>query len=116
MRNSLGASYCGASRSSLRSAAWGSRTLRTFISVSGPKSGAPAARVPLAPKSTRKAYFPEARGYVDTPVYDRYALQPGAAFQGPAIIEERESTTIVDAGAALTVNEQGFLFIDLEAH
>src|SRR6267142_4492626 len=45
------------------------------ISVSGP---GPDARVTdsakPAPKGTRKAYFPEAKGYVDTPVYDRYAL------------------------------------------
>ena len=82
------------------------------ISVSGPKSGAPAARVPLAPKSTRKAYFPEARGYVDTPVYDRYALQPGAAFQGPAIIEERESTTVAGPGAMLRVDDRLTLIME----
>src|SRR6266700_516082 len=82
------------------------------ISVSGPKSGAPAARVALAPKSTREAYFPEARGYVDTPVYDRYALQPGAAFQGPAIIEERESTTVAGPGAMLRVDNRLTLIME----
>ena len=82
------------------------------ISVSGPKSGAPPARVSLAPKSTRKAYFPEARGYVDTPVYDRYALQPGAAFQGPAIIEERESTTVAGPGAMLRVDDRLTLIME----
>jgi N-methylhydantoinase A len=82
------------------------------ISVSGPKSGARAARVALAPKSTRKAYFPEARGYVDTPVYDRYALQPGAAFQGPAIIEERESTTVAGPGARLRVDDRLTLIME----
>ena len=82
------------------------------ISVSGPKSGAPSARVALAPKSTRKAYFPEARGYVDTPVYDRYALQPGAAFQGPAIIEERESTTVAGPGAMLRVDDRLTLIME----
>jgi N-methylhydantoinase A len=34
----------------------------------------------LPVKRTRPAYFPEARGYVETPVYDRYALAPGMAF------------------------------------
>ena len=82
------------------------------ISVSGPKSGARAARVALAPKSTRKAYFPEARGYVDTPVYDRYALQPGAAFQGPAIIEERESTTVAGPGARLRIDDRLTLIVE----
>jgi N-methylhydantoinase A len=56
------------------------------------------------PKRARKAYFPEAGGYVETPVYDRYGLQPGAAFAGPAIIEERESTTIIAPGARVRVD------------
>jgi N-methylhydantoinase A len=55
-------------------------------------------------KKARKAYFPEAGGYVETPVYDRYGLQPGAAFAGPAIIEERESTTIIGPGARVRVD------------
>jgi N-methylhydantoinase A/oxoprolinase/acetone carboxylase beta subunit len=41
---------------------------------------------------------------VQTPVYDRYALAPGARLTGPAIVEERESTTVVGPGAMLTVD------------
>jgi N-methylhydantoinase A len=48
-----------------------------------------------ARKGSRFAYFPEARRYVETAVYDRYALKPGMTFTGPAIIEERESTLII---------------------
>jgi len=48
-----------------------------------------------ARKGSRPAYFPECEGYVDTAIYDRYALQPGMEFAGPAIIEERESTLII---------------------
>src|SRR5918993_501303 len=47
-------------------------------------------------KGSRAAYF-SARGYGETPVYDRYALEPGMTFAGPAIIEERESTLIIGA-------------------
>jgi N-methylhydantoinase A len=50
-----------------------------------------------ARKGTRLAYFPECGGYVETPVYDRYALEAGVSFTGPAIIEERESTLIIGA-------------------
>jgi N-methylhydantoinase A len=46
-------------------------------------------------KGSRLAYFPEHGGYVETPVYDRYAFKPGMKFHGPAIVEERESTLIV---------------------
>ncbi|HKZ07382.1 MAG TPA: hydantoinase/oxoprolinase family protein [Methylomirabilota bacterium] len=56
------------------------------------------------PKATRQAYFPDAGGYVETPVYDRYALEPGMAFAGPAIVEERESTTIIGPGARVRVD------------
>jgi N-methylhydantoinase A len=59
---------------------------------------------PAQPKRARQAYFPEAGGYVETPVYDRYALGPGAAFAGPAIVEERESTTIIGPGARVRVD------------
>ncbi|MFQ5812936.1 MAG: hydantoinase/oxoprolinase family protein [Anaerolineae bacterium] len=48
-------------------------------------------------KGSRLAYFPEYGRYVETPVYDRYSLASGAAFRGPAIVEERESTLIVGA-------------------
>jgi N-methylhydantoinase A len=46
-------------------------------------------------KTARPAYFPEAGGYVETPVYDRYRLGAGVSFDGPAIVEERESTTVI---------------------
>ena len=48
-----------------------------------------------ARKGTRRAYFSEPGGFVETAVYDRYAFQPGVEFTGPAIVEERESTLIV---------------------
>jgi len=85
------------------------------ITVSGAKPGAPAsgAAKPI-PKATRKAYFPEARGYVDTPVYDRYALTPGSRFTGPAIIEERESTTVVAPGARVSVDARLTLILEGE--
>jgi N-methylhydantoinase A len=45
-------------------------------------------------KKTRKAYFPQAGGFVDTPVYDRANLKNGDMIAGPAIVEEPDSTTI----------------------
>ncbi len=65
-----------------------------------------------APKSRRPAYFPEARGYVETPVYDRYGLEPGARFDGPAIVEERESTTVVGPGGRVRVDGHQTLIIE----
>jgi N-methylhydantoinase A len=80
--------------------------VRISSSASGgaSKRSEAALQVPQ-PKRARKAYFPEAGGYVDTPVYDRYALTPGMAFAGPAIIEERESTTVIGTDARIRVDE-----------
>ena len=48
-----------------------------------------------ARKGERGIYLPEKDGFAAVPVYDRYGLDPGAAFEGPAVVEERESTVIV---------------------
>jgi N-methylhydantoinase A len=57
-------------------------------------------------KGSRTAYFPECGGFVDTAVYDRYALKPGVEFNGPAIVEERESTLIVGGRGRARVDER----------
>jgi N-methylhydantoinase A len=63
-------------------------------------------------KGSRSAYF-SARGYSDTPVYDRYALKPGMTFAGPAIVEERESTLIIGARGRARVDERLHIVVDL---
>ena len=67
-----------------------------------------------AVKGSRQAYFPSANGYLDCPVYDRYRLQAGAEFTGPAIIEEAEATTIVRPGESVSVDKWLNLVIALE--
>jgi 5-oxoprolinase (ATP-hydrolysing)/N-methylhydantoinase A len=69
------------------------------IAVSG-SVGADASGEPL--KGHRRAWFDGA--FHDTPVLDRYRLRPGATIPGPAIIEEREATTIIAPGDMLTVD------------
>jgi N-methylhydantoinase A len=59
-----------------------------------------AATSPTARKGTRPAYFGE---FVETDVYDRYALEEGAAIDGPAIVEEQESTLVVPPAASVMV-------------
>ena len=56
-------------------------------------------------KGTRVIYDAEAGGMVEANVYDRYALTPGTKISGPAVIEEREATTIVPGDAELLVDE-----------
>lgn len=72
--------------------------------------------VPLenAIKGRRKAYSGIAKDFIPYTVYDRYKLFPGARFLGPAIVEERESTVIIGEDASVSVDEFGFLWIDLK--
>jgi len=64
-------------------------------------------------KGKRKAYSPIAKDFIPYTVYDRYRLFPNAKVLGPAIIEERESTLIVGEDARVSVDDYGFLWVDL---
>jgi N-methylhydantoinase A len=64
-------------------------------------------------KGYRPAHFAELGGYIDTPVFDRYHLAVGMALEGPAIIEERESTTIIGPGGQATVTADRNLVISI---
>ena len=81
-------------------------------------AGAPAFLVAgpdgrVARKGSRRAYFPEAGQFVDCATYDRYALAPGDTVEGPALIEERESTCVLGVGAAARVDERYNLVVDI---
>jgi len=70
--------------------------------------------VSAARKGTRRAYMPENGGMTDVPVYDRYRLGPGATFRGPAIIEERESTTVIGPRTPISVDAEGNLVVEVQ--
>jgi N-methylhydantoinase A len=61
----------------------------------------------------RRVYLPDARGYGDVPVYDRYALGAGATLDGPAVIEERESTVVVSAAARIRVDGASNVIVEV---
>ena len=65
-------------------------------------------------KGKRKAYSPMAKDFIPYTVYDRYQLFPKATFRGPAIIEEKESTVVVGEDAWVSVDDFGFLWIDIK--
>ncbi|ARP84649.1 methylhydantoinase [Bordetella genomosp. 8] len=69
-----------------------------LLSLSGAAGGATGAKV----KGSRPAWF--GAGYVDTRVYDRYAAAPGDVIPGPAIIEEREATTVIGPDDTATID------------
>ncbi len=63
-------------------------------------------------KGSRPVYRPDADNHVEYSVYDRRQMLSGNRVEGPAIIEEPSSTTIIHAGDALTVGEYGELIIE----
>jgi N-methylhydantoinase A len=61
----------------------------------------------------RPAWFPETGGMTECKVIDRYAMSPGEVFAGPALVEERESTTVVLPGDTAAISAHGNLIIDI---
>jgi N-methylhydantoinase A len=47
----------------------------------------------------------------ETKVYDRTALPVGTNLEGPVIVEEFGSTTVVFPGQTLTVDEHGIMIL-----
>ena len=62
-------------------------------------------------KGSRSALFDTAVGPIETPVFDRYRLDPGFETEGPAIVEEAESTTVVCPGWSVALHVSGTLVI-----
>jgi len=65
-------------------------------------------------KGRREVYFFET-GFAPCDVYNRYALVEGDIIAGPAIIEERESTTVMPPGTQAAVDSSLNLIIELNA-
>lgn len=65
-----------------------------------------------AERGARPVIF-ESQGAVTARVFDRARLLAGNAIQGPAIIEEVASTTVVEPGDSVTVNRFGHLIMKI---
>jgi len=63
-------------------------------------------------KGKRPVYF-GGDGWIETTVYDRDLLAPGMRFAGPAIVEERESTCVIQPGNHARVDEYQSLIVDI---
>jgi N-methylhydantoinase A len=61
------------------------------------------------PKSSRAVYF--GTEFLDTPVFDRASLPPAGRVNGPAVVEEFGSTTVVFPGQYVEVDPHGILVI-----
>lgn len=66
-----------------------------------------------ARKDARSAYFAELSRYTECAVHDRYALRAGDEVEGPALVEERESTCVIGPGDRVHVDDRLNLIADL---
>ena len=65
-------------------------------------------------RGQRAIYLPERGDFVEAPVYNRYALPPESRFEGPAVIEERESTVVIGQRGHGVVDAYGNLSVTLQ--
>jgi N-methylhydantoinase A len=63
----------------------------------------------VTPHRRRPVVFHRGQPALDVPVYRREALGVGARFEGPAIVEERETTAVIRPGWSVEVAEDGSL-------
>jgi N-methylhydantoinase A/oxoprolinase/acetone carboxylase beta subunit len=89
--------------------------LRVILSeqVVPPPIPKPSATVPGRAEKSRNLWSAEAGAFVAVPVFRRSALMAGQTITGPAIIEERESTTVIGGRDCLVVDDIGCLVISL---
>ena len=66
-----------------------------------------------AKKGVRQAFSLHQRKYIPFDVYERSLIGPGSKINGPAIIEERESTIVIGEDGKAVVDEYGFVWIDI---
>ena len=62
-------------------------------------------------KARTTVYFPQEKGAVDCPVYDRSHLRAGNEIAGPCIVEQYDATTVVNPGWRGRLDEWGSLVL-----
>ncbi len=62
-------------------------------------------------RDTTEVYFPQSRGKVSCPIFVRDQLKAGNLIDGPAIIEQYDSTTVVNPGWHGRIDEWGCLVL-----
>jgi N-methylhydantoinase A/oxoprolinase/acetone carboxylase beta subunit len=70
---------------------------------------APAAGAAL--KGSRPIRTAASDGFVEAQVYERSRIAPGTRFEGPAIVEQADTTTVVDCGWQAEIDRRGNLIL-----
>jgi len=84
---------------------------RRPVSLAAIARGEPRASLDGAVSERRNVWFEE--GWIDTPVYRRDWLPANAAFAGPAVIEQLDSTALIEPGCKVERDRLGNLIVTL---
>ena len=71
--------------------------------------------IKVAIKGERPVYFANESsqgGVISTTVYNRQKLPPRSTFNGPAIVEEPDCTTVIQPSWSVTVDDFGNLLVE----
>ncbi|MBI2877922.1 MAG: hydantoinase/oxoprolinase family protein [Candidatus Tectomicrobia bacterium] len=64
-------------------------------------------------KGVRPVYFEAANGFVEANLYDRQTIPVGSVLQGPAIVEQVDTTTVIPPGLTARVDDYSNIIIDI---
>ncbi len=81
---------------------------RAHADVAALAAPAPAG---AGPSARRRVWFPD--GWRDTPVYRRSGIGRGASLDGPAIVEQMDSTIVIEPGCRAEADALGNLIVSL---
>lgn len=76
------------------------------------KTQAPSGSDAGVARANRRVYFGPEQGFMDCPVYDRYALGAGMRGEGAALMEERETTVVVGPGGQWRIDAYHNLLVE----
>jgi N-methylhydantoinase A len=79
--------------------------------IAAPKRGGARSGERAGPIKHRRVYF---NGWHDAAVYARDDLAPGMSFDGPAIVEQNDATTVVEPGMVTRVDAAGNLLVEVQ--
>lgn len=73
--------------------------------------GASAAHRTVSP--TRAMYLRERGGFVECPVFTRQAIRARGETEGPLVVQDPETTIVIDTGARVRVDDDGHVIAEL---
>jgi N-methylhydantoinase A len=71
-------------------------------------------KVEDARSSVRAVFFPGADEPVTTAIYDRSRIPTGVSIRGPSVIEQADTTTVVEPGLSARLDEYGNLIVTFD--